>query len=282
MVDLEPVPPGQTVPVYDSHRRPHPFVEELIELYRYRDLVALWSVRNITLRYKRSVLGIGWSLLEPMMMMLMMTLVFSRAFRSSVLSYPLYVLSGLLLFNFFSRTTKQIVEEIVASRNLAQRIHLPRSAFALATIIAYLTNWALALAPLAAIMLFLKQPFTWHLLTVPLTMLLTALFAAGVGLIVATLSAFFHDFKLSYEVLLTAWFYATPVIYPIEIVPEYFRPILQLNPLYYSLQLFRAAVVHSTSAPLSTWAVSGVTSLAAAAVGWWIFTRSRQAIEYRV
>lgn len=267
--------------VFDSAQRPHPFVEELIELFRYRDLVTLWSVRNITLRYKRTILGIGWTLLEPLLLMTIIAFVFSRAFRSSVSSYPLYVLTGILLFNFFKKSTSQIIEEIVASRGLAERIHLPRSAFALATLIANLTNWVLSMIPLAGIMLVLDQPFSWHLLTIPAVMLITLLLACGVGLVVATIGAFFHDVKLTYEVLLTAWFYATPVIYPVEILPERVREFIYLNPIYPPLELFRAAVVGGTAAPLATWAIASGCCAAAALAGWWLFTRSRKAIEYR-
>ena len=282
MFDLEPPPLVQPQPIYDSARRPHPFIEELIELYRFRDLVALWTVRNITLRYKRSVLGIGWTLLEPLMMMIIMTFVFSSLFRFATESYPIYVLTGLLLFDFFSRSTNQIIDEVVTSQNLAQRIHVPRSAFALATLIAYLVNWALALLPLAVIMLFMDLRLSWSLLMTPLVMLLAALFAAGIGLVVATLGAFFHDIKLTYGVLLTAWLYATPVIYPVEILPDKLQRLLVFNPMFHLLRLFRALVIAGRVPPVSDWLLTGGICMLAATLGWWIFTHSRQAIEYRV
>lgn len=269
-------------PVFDSSRRAHPFLEEFVELYEYRDLVALWTLRNITLRYKRSILGVGWTLLEPMMMMIIMTFVFSRIFRFAIDSYPIYVLTGILVFDFFSRSTNQIIEEVVATENLTQRIHVPRSAFALATVLAYLANWTLALIPLTAIMIFLGQPFSWSLLSIPAIMLLTLLFSLGVGLTVATFGVFFHDIRLTYNVLLTAWFYATPVIYPIEILPEKYRELLFLNPLYHLLQLFRTAVLGGEFPPASNWLISAAICLGTAVVGWWVFTRSRQAIDYRV
>ncbi len=269
-------------PIFDSAHRPRPWIEELHELWAYRDLVALWTVRNITLRYKRSVLGIGWTLLEPLLMMTLMTFVFSRVFRFAIASYPLYVLTGILLFDFFSRSTNQVVEEVVTSQNLAQRIHVPRSAFALATVLAYLANWALALVPLTAIMVFVDHPFSWSLLAVPGVMLQAALFATGVGLIVATLGAFFHDVKLTYSVLLTGWFYATPIIYPVEILPERFAGLLALNPMIYPLGLFRSTVIEGRVPPLSDWLLSGGICLATAAAGWWIFTHARKTIEYRV
>ena len=266
--------------VYDSANRPHPFVEELLELYRYRDLVKLWSERNLTLRYKRSVLGVLWTLIEPLVLMIVLTIVFSAVFRFSLVNYPVYLLSGLIAFDFLNRSTMQMVDEIIASQNLAQRIHVPRSAFAAASVVSYLMNWGLALVPLLGIMLVLRHPMSWSLLAVPLSMLLLALFALGLGLIVATFGAFFHDIKLTYSVLLNAWFYATPIIYPMEIVPERLVPLFQLNPLYSLIGLFRAQVYYGEFGSWQTWLVSAVFALGLAALGWWTFTHWRRAFEY--
>ncbi len=245
-------------------------------------MVDLWSRRNITLRYKRSVLGILWTLLEPLMLMIILTVVFSTIFRFAVEHYPIYLLSGLILYDFFSRSTSQIADEIIASQNLAQRIHLPRSVFAVAAVISYLFNWALALIPLAGIMLVLGHPFTWSLLSLPFAVLPTLLFALGVGLIVATLGCFFHDIRLTYGVLLSALFYLTPIIYPLEIVPERYRLLLQLNPLFHLVNLFRMPLYEGQLATPRTWLIGCASSLATLAIGWWIFTRSRKAFEYNV
>ena len=274
-VSLDPALAMSEKPVYDSAERHHPFLEELGELIAHRDLVVLWSVRNITLRYKRSVLGVFWTLLEPLLVMSTLAVVFSTIFRFATVNYPIYVLSGLLVFGFLNTSTSQMIDEIITSQSMAQRIHIPRSAFAVATIISYLVNWGLALIPMFGIMLILRHPFTWALLAVPLSMLFMALFALGVGLIVSTLGAFFHDVKITYNVLLNIWFYATPVIYPIEIIPEQYRGLLELNPVFHLLKLFRASVYSGQIAPLSDWVTGAALSIAAFTLGWWLFTRYR-------
>jgi ABC-type polysaccharide/polyol phosphate export permease len=175
----------------------------------------------------------------------------------------------------------QIVEETVASLGLASRIYVPRSAFAIATVITYLVNWAIAMIPLIAIMLVLRQPLSWSLLTVPLGMFLAAVFALGVGLLVATLGVFFHDVKLTYQVLLTGWFYATPIIYPLEIVPENIQKALLLNPLLHLLALVRQPVILARVAPLENWLAALGFSFAALAAGWWVFTTRRNVFDYR-
>ena len=278
-----PAPPVLRKQVYDSAKRPHPAVEEAQELLRFWDLVLQWSRRNIKLRYKRSILGVLWTLLEPLMLMTILTIVFSNVFRFDGLDYPfpLYILSGLLLFDFFNRSTLQIVEETVASLGLASRIYVPRSAFAVATVLTYLVNWAIALIPLVAIMMVLRQPLSWTILTIPFGMLLSSLFALGVGLLVATLGAFFHDVKLTYQVLLTGWFYATPIIYPLEIVPAPFEKYFLLNPLLHLVALVREPVIFARVAPLENWLAAGGFSLAALALGWWVFTTQRSVFDYR-
>jgi len=266
--------------VYDSARRPHPFVEEVVELVRYRDLLFVWSVRNITLRYKRSVLGVVWTLLEPLILMTILTIVFSSLFRFRIANFPIYLLSGLLLFSFFSRSTSQMVEEIISSQSLAKRIYVPRSIFALAALISYFVNWCIALIPLVGIMLVLDAPISWSLLSVPAGMLMTAIFAFGIGLIVATVGAFFHDVQLMYSVLLTAWFYATPIFYPVEIVPDKYKVFLLSNPLFYLCSLVRDPVWIGEVASVEAWLMGGAFSLIAAGVGWWVFTHYRDAVDY--
>jgi ABC-type polysaccharide/polyol phosphate export permease len=267
-------------PIYDSATQPHPFLEEWQDLWRYRDLVLQWSGRNIKLRYKRSALGVLWTLLEPLMLMLILTVVFSTVFRPME-AFPVYLLAGLILFDFFNRSTLLIVEEIIVSQSLAERVHVPRSAFAVAAVITYLTHWAIAHVPLIAIMLYFNRPFSWALLTLPAGMLLTAMFALGLGLVIATLGKFFHDIRLTYQVLLTGWFYATPVIYPLDVVPENLQAWFRLNPMYLLLRLVRQPVYDGLTAPLGLWAAGIAISVSTLIVGWWTFTHWRNAFDYR-
>jgi ABC-2 type transport system permease protein len=278
-----PAQPALRQQVYDSSKRSHPSIEELTELVRFWDLVIQWTRRNIKLRYKRSILGVVWTLLEPLMLMTILTVVFSTAFRFPDRDYPfpLFILSGLLLFDFFNRSTLQIVEETVASLGLASRIYVPRSVFAVATVLTYLVSWGIALIPLLGIMLVLRQPLSWAILTIPFGMLLTGLFALGMGLLVATLGAFFHDVKLTYQVLLTGWLYATPIIYPLEIIPPQFQKYFSLNPLLHLVALVRQPIILARVAPLENWLAALGFSLAALVLGWWVFTTQRNVFDYR-
>lgn len=273
--------PASGTPVYDSAKRPPPFIEEWLELFHFRALVAHWALRNITLRYKRSVLGVFWTVIEPLTLMIVLTIVFSNIFVGTIQRFPVYVLAGLTLFDFFSRASLHMADEITISQNLSQRIHAPMSTFAVAAIASYMVNWAVALIPMALVMAFLGHPFSWALVTLPPAMLLMAMFTLGVGLVVATLGAFFHDFKLVYGALLTVLLYSTPIIYPLEIVPDKFQALILANPLTYLLGVFRDPIFLGRVAPATAWATSATVATASLLIGWWVFTRWRDAFVYR-
>lgn len=268
-------------PFYDSQLRPHPFFEEALELWRFRELALRWSLRTIKIRYKRSVLGILWTLLEPLMITAILAVVFSALFRFDLPNYPVYVLTGVTVFDFVRRSTVGMVEEILASQSLARRIYIPRSAFAVAAIFTYLINWMLALLPLVAVMILFRHPFSWALVSVPPAMALIAVFALGIGLTVATLAAFFHDINLTYQVLLTAWMYATPIIYPLEIVPDNYRPLILINPLTHLLRLLHEPIYEGRLPQAETWLIGTAVAFAALLVGWWSFSHWRDAFDYR-
>jgi ABC-type polysaccharide/polyol phosphate export permease len=267
---------------YDSASRRPPVIEEFLELLRYRDLLSLLVVNSIKTRYKRSVLGVLWTLLNPLLTMAVLTIAFSTIFRISLANYPVYLLAGLISWNFFSQSTTVAMGSLVWGGGVLKRIYVPRTIFSVSAIGNGLINLGLALLPLALIMLALGQPFTWSLLFLPVAVLLTAMFALGVALFMSTLAIFFVDVVDIYSVLLQAWFYLTPVIYPAEIVPPQFLWLVRLNPMYGMLELFRAPIYHGALPAADIVAVSAAWALAALAVGWWAFTRKADDFAYRV
>ena len=268
-------------PVVDTADGVDPLDDEFRTLFRYRAFVLLWTRRNISLRYKRSILGVLWTVLEPLAVISILALVFSAVFRFEIDNYPVYILSGWVMWEFFARATSVMAGDIQATREITSRFRVPRSAFLVASVLSTLFNWALAMLVLGAVMAVMDHPFTWALVTVPVAMLLTAVFAFGVGCAVATLAALFHDFILMYTVLLTMWLYATPVIYPIEIVPDAARPLFLLNPLTHLVALVRAPIYEGRWPLATEWMTAVVISMMSAIAGVWILTRSRLAMEYR-
>ncbi len=267
---------------YDSARARLRMIEDAMEIARYRDLVASLVQRDLTVRYKRSVLGFLWTMLNPLLMMLVMTVVFSTFFRFPVEHYAIYLLSGVLLWNLFSQSTSQAVQNLVWGGSLVQRIYVPKAAFVVSAIFVGLVNLALALIPLALIMLILGHPFSPALLFLPVPILLVAVFALGVGLLVSALAVFFVDVADIYQVILSIFMYLTPIFYPLSIVPERYQFLIRLNPLYYFVEAFRSPIYEGRIPSLELLTPAALLAAGMFLVGWFFFTRKSDEFAYRV
>lgn len=269
-------------PIYDSALTGNPVFSELKELYRYRDL--LWQLvsRNIKTRYKRSVLGILWTMLNPLLMMMVLTFAFSSVFRFQLPHYATYALAGLALWNFFAQTTAGAMSELIWGSNLMHRIYLPRSIFAISALGTSLVNLVLTLIPLFLVMLITRTPVRPALLILPLPILLTAMFALGVALVLSRVAVFFADVLEMYQILLLGWMYLTPIIYPKEIIPEHLRWFFNLNPMYHLIEIFRAPLLIGWLAGPNTVLASVIAAVVTLAFGWWFFLRKADELAYRI
>jgi ABC-type polysaccharide/polyol phosphate export permease len=268
--------------IYDSARRGNPLLEEVRMLVKYRELLAQFVARAIKTRYKRSVLGVLWTMLNPLLTMIVLSVVFSNYLRSTLENYPVYVLCGLMAWNFFSSTTQAAMGEMLWSGALIQRIYVPKSVFAVAALGTGLVNIGLSLGPLLIITLALGVPLRPALLVLPLSVLLLAIFALGVGLLLSTAVVYFADMMPVYEVLLTIWLYATPIIYPLEIIPKELRGIFQFNPMFYFVELFRLPIHSGVVPPLQTWLIGAAIAVTTLVVGGWVFTSHSNDYAYRI
>jgi ABC-2 type transport system permease protein len=267
---------------YDSAHRLPSFAREIVELVRYRDLVRQLVARNIKVRYKRSVLGVAWSVLSPLLTMAVLTFAFSTIFRATAPNYPVYLLPGLLVWNFFAQTTSIMAAEIVGGADFWRRIYTPRTAFGMATVLTGLVHLGLAMIPLAGLLVIFHVPPGPALVVVPFAALCAAMFALGVGLAVSSLARYFADVVDLYQVVLMAWMYFTPVIYPRDIVPVQYRWLFDLNPMTYIVDAFRAPIYARTFPPPSALVADFAIGLATLTFGWWLFTRTVDDLPYQV
>lgn len=267
--------------VYDSAQHHLIPLLEVKEAWRYRDLILFLVRRDITARYKRSVLGIAWTMLNPLGMMIVLSIVFSQIFRSTTAGYPAYVLSGLIAWTFFSQTSSSAINALVWGGDLLQRIYIPRSTFAISAMGTGLVNWTLSLVPLFAVMLVLGIPLSPTLLLFPLAMLLMALFSLGIGLLISTIGIYFADVVEMYAIVLLAWMYLTPIIYPLNILPKTVQGWLQLNPMVHLVTLFRNLVFDGKIPTLETWLISTGIAVVTFLIGWLIFTEKSNEFAYR-
>lgn len=273
---------SETVPIYDSVRQGSAAFEELRELFRYRDLIVQIVRRDILTRYKRSVLGVAWTMLNPLGTMLVLTVAFSKAFGTT-LGYASYVLSGLIAWTFFAQTTNAAISHLVWGGGLLKRIYVPRTVFAVSAIGTGLVNIVLSLIPLLLVMLVTGVPVRWPILAIPIPVLFLALFSLGMGLLISTIAVYYTDVAEMYQIVLTAWMYLSPIIYPESILPEAYRLwIARLNPMYHLIRVFRMPLYEGRLPELSEMAVAGLVSLITLLVGWIIFTRKADEFAYRV
>jgi len=272
---------SDTSTIYDSACRGPAALEELRGIFQYRDLLYQLVRRDIVARYKRSALGIAWTMLNPLGMMIVLTVIFSKLFYS-IEGYPIYVLSGLVAWIFFSQTTTAALSQVVWGGALLQRIYLPRTAFTVSAIVTGLVNLIISLVPLVLIMLLTSTPLRVTMLFLPISMLLLAAFALGVGLIFSTLAIYFSDVVEMYQVALTAWMYLTPIIYPAAIIPEAYRTwLFSLNPMYYLIQIFRLPIYEGVLPPWPTLVTGTGIALFTLLLGWIFFSSKADEFTYR-
>ena len=237
--------------IYDSAKRGFYAVDELREVINYRNLIVQLTRRDILSRYKRSFLGVAWTMLNPMGMMLVLTVAFSQIMRLNIPGYAAFVLSGLVAWNFFSQTTTASMVNLVWGGGLLKRIYIPRASFALAAMGTGLVNLGLSMVPMLIVLLVTGMPIHLSILFLPVPALLLVFFSLGVGLLISTWAIYFPDIAEMYQIVLSAWIYLCPIIYNDAVLP----PTLQywfshLNPMYGIIKLFRMPIYDGR---LPTW-----------------------------
>ncbi|HXU45692.1 MAG TPA: ABC transporter permease [Thermoanaerobaculia bacterium] len=252
------------------------------EILRYRDLIRVLVERDLKVRYRRSGIGFLWTMLQPLLTMLVFSLVFAALFKFDRPNYSVYALAGILFWNFFSQSIVASMNSLRGNAQLLQKLPVPKVVFPLATVISGVINLLLALVPLVLILIVTGHTPHWAILFLPISILLAALFTLGAGLLLSPLAVFFSDVVELVGVLLTLLMYLTPVIYPYEIVPERMRWIVRFNPLRSILEVFRDPIYLRKVPPLTHIAVCVAIALAALAIGAWAFRRSSDRIPFYV
>lgn len=273
---------GEGVPLYDSSSGVPAWIREIGELIRFRDLLGVLIVNLTKTRYKRSALGAIWTLLNPLLHMVVLTVAFSHLFRFEIENYPVYVLSGLICWNFFSQTTTFAMNNLIWGGNLLKRVYLPRTVFSVASVGNGVVNLALSILALIVIMMVSGYPFhgTWWFL--PLSVAMLVAFSLGCALLVSAAAVYFSDVAEMYGVALQALFFLTPVIYPKSIVPQEFLGWFALSPLWMIVEVFRGPI-YGGMVPETTVVLSALAwSLGMLIVGWMVFCSRCDRIAFRI
>ena len=216
----------------------------LHELWVYRELLYFLTWRDIKVRYKQTVLGASWAIIQPLFAMLIFTLFFGKLAKisSDGIPYPIFAYAGLLPWMFFSTAITSSGNSLVGSSNLITKVYFPRMIIPGAAVLAGLVDFAIAFLFLCALMIYYRLAPGWNFLALPFLVGLTALLALGVGMWISALNVKYRDVRYALPFLIQLWMFASPVIYPASLVPEKWRWVLFLNPLTGIIEGFRAAL----------------------------------------
>lgn len=253
-------------------------------LYRYRMLIYNLVLRDLKSRYRNSVLGFVWSLLNPLAMMVVFTIVFSVLMpNNQIENYPIFLLCGLLPWNFFTASIMSGTNSIVANGNLVKKVFFPREVLPLATVLANLVNFLLALLVLFVVLLVFRMPWSPWLFLLPVVILIQTAFALGIVFLLSAMQVYYRDTLIVLDVVLLAWFFLTPVFYSTSILPATYtvagvelpvsRLMYTLNPMASLINMYRDILYWGyRTDPDFFWRTS-ITAFGILAIGYWVFTR---------
>jgi ABC-2 type transport system permease protein len=251
-------------------------MKETIKVFiKYRFLLKQLVLRDIKVKYKRSVLGILWSMLNPLLMMIVLNIVFSELFKIQIDNFLVYYLTGFVVFNFFAEATGASLSSIYGNSALIMKVYIPKYIFPLSKTLSVFVNTLFALVAVAIMVVVTGVKLTPAMLLTPLLLFYLLLFTMGIALIFSTYAVFFRDLQHLHGVMMSVLMYLTPIMYPVEIIPEKYKWILNFNPLYYYVNYFRELVLAGTIPNMGTNLICISFSLFSLLIGIYVFRKNQ-------
>lgn len=245
----------------------------LRELISFRELVLRLAWSDFKLRYKSSALGFFWSLLEPMLMLLVLYVVFTNLMRIQVEHYQLFLLLGIILWNFLDRGTSMSIWGIVGKPGLVQKVYFPRDIMVISTCITALMMTALEFIVFAIFLLIFRVVPAWTTIYFPLLLMFELMLIIGLSMALSAMNVYFRDVQFIWRVVLQVGFFATPVIYPITIFPEGVRWIVMLNPMAQIITMMRDCILYGTAPGAMSLGYVALSAMVSLLIGYLIFER---------
>ena len=212
---------------------------------QYKGLIQELVSRDLKLKYRRRFMGYVWSILNPLLVMTVMTIVFSAMFKRNIENYPVYLLTGRMTFDFFTTSTNAAMNSVTGNAALMKKTYIPKYIFTVAKVTSALVDYVFSLGALFIVIIATRAGFHWTMLGLPLVFIQVYLFCLGLGFLLAELHVFFRDIKYIYRAVTTAWMYMTALFYPIESLPDSVATIIKLfNPMYYYVAQMRDLVLY--------------------------------------
>lgn len=242
---------------------------------KYKFLLRQLVSRDFKVRYKRSVLGICWSFLHPVLLMLVQYMVFSQLFKADIENFPLYLLSGTVVFNFFNEAAGQALGAIVYNAPLITKVYVPKYLYPVTKVLSSGINFLISMVPLCFVMAVTGEPVTKAMLMLPYLMVCVILFSIGWGMLLSALMVFFRDIQFLWGVFSMLWMYLTPLFYPESILPEQSAWVLKYNPMYYYVSFIRSLVLDGMSPEPKMYALCLLYAVGAVVAGGFVFKRTQ-------
>ena len=242
---------------------------------RYNYLLRQLVARDFKTKYKRSVLGILWSFLNPLLTMLVQYMVFSTLFRSDVANFPLYLLSGIVCFGFFSESCGMSLMSIVGNASLITKVYVPKYIYPISRILSSGINLLLSLIPLFLVMMLTGTPVRPSVLLLPFAVACLMAFCLGMGFLLSAMMVFFRDTQFLWGVVSLLWMYATPIFYPESIIPARLLPLFKCNPLYHIIRFVRIVLIDGVSPEPKAWGLCLIASVVPLIIGALIFKKNQ-------
>lgn len=244
-------------------------------LKRYKFLIKQLVFRDFKTKYKRSVLGFLWSFLNPVLTMIIQYIVFSTLFKSSIPNFPVYLLTGIIFFNFFSESVSQGLMSIISNTSLITKVYVPKYLYPVTKVLSTSINLLISLVPLILAVVITGEKVTKSILILPVGVIFILLFSMGITLILSSAMVFFRDTQFLWNIVSMLWMYATPIIYPETILAPEFRIIHKINPLYYYINFIRTILLDGVSPQPKYYLICLAFSIGALGLGLFVFKKTQ-------
>ena len=242
--------------------------------FKYIELLKQLVLKDIKLKYRRSYLGYIWSILNPLLMMIVLTVVFSNLFRFDIPNFSAYLLTGQLIFGFVAEATSSSVTAIVHNSSLIKKTYVPKYIFVVSKITRSLVNMLFAMIALILVMIFTQVEITFNVVWIPLIFLELYIFSLGLGFFLSAVTVFFRDIQYLWGVFTSIWMYLTPIIYPVSIISEEYRWWYDnLNPLVNYVEQFRMVILDGQTLSIESLGQGFLISIILLLIGIWVFNR---------
>lgn len=252
------------------------------ELRYAKFALASFVINNLRRRYQRSVLGFAWSLLNPLLMMTVLTVVFSIIFGHDPKTYGVMIFTGLLPWTFISESISAGCLSITAAENFMKKVYIPKIFFPLVTVATECINFFLSLCSMTILGLFLDLHMHWTLLLLPFAIAVTFFFTFGIALTMSIVTVYFRDLAHLTRVILSCFFYLTPIVYPLSVVPEKHRFLFKFNPFTAFINLFRDIIYQGRAPSMDEWLLTIGLSCVTLAIGFAALRRTESDIIFRL